>query len=430
MAVGATGVSARRLGVDLTPLRVSKQYRRLYIAGFITQLGGQATFITVPFQLRLLTHSPLLVGTLGLVELVPIVLFGLYGGVLADRLDRRRLILATEAASMATILVLFLNALTHHPQVWLIFLADAGVVAAGSLQGPSIGALNQSFVPHELQRSASTLGMIRSTSAAILGPAFGGLIVVAVGPSAAYLVNLVTFTASLALLVTLRADPRSAEAQVASFGGGLRYARSRPDLLGTYAVDLLAMAWAYPVVMLPFVAARYHVTYALSLLYLGLPVGALLATVTSGWTHRVRRYGRAIAAAATLWGLGIAFFGYATSLWLCFAGLVVGGGADAVSGIFRQTMWNESIAPDVRGRMAGVELISYAVGPTAGQFRAGVVAAWTTLRFSLTLGGLGCAGSVVAVTTGLRQMWRFDARTDVHVEAVRALRAGEPGPAA
>ena len=126
MAVGAARVSPRGLGVDLTPLRVSKQYRRLYIAGFITQLGGQATFITVPFQLRLLTHSPLLVGTLGLVELVPIVLFGLYGGVLADRLDRRRLILATEAASMATILVLFLNALTHHPQVWLIFLADAG----------------------------------------------------------------------------------------------------------------------------------------------------------------------------------------------------------------------------------------------------------------------------------------------------------------
>ena len=270
--------------------------------------------------------------------------------------------------------------------------------------------------------------MIRSTSAAILGPAIGGLIVVAVGPSAAYMINLVTFTASLALLVTLHADPRSAEAHVASFAGGLRYARSRPDLLGTYAVDLLAMAWAYPVVMLPFVAARYHVTYALSLLYLGLPVGALLATVTSGGPTACTATGARIAAAATLWGLGIAFFGYATSLWLCFAGTWSWAGADAVSGIFRQTMWNESIAPDVRGRMAGVELISYAVGPTAGQFRAGVVTAWTTLRVSLTFGGLGCAGSVVAVSTGLRQMWRFDARTDVNVEAVRALRSGETGP--
>jgi MFS family permease len=429
VALGAARVSPRRLGVDLTPLRVSKQYRRLYIAGFVTQLGAQATFVTVPFQLRNLTHSPLLVGTLGLVELVPIVFFGLYGGVLADRIDRRRLILVTEAASMATILILFFNSLAHHPQVWLIFVADTAIVAAGSLQQPSISALNQTLVPHELQRSASTLATFRYTGAAIVGPAFGGLIAVAIGPAAAYLVNLVTFTASLALLVTLHPDPRAISARVASFGAGLRYARARPDLMGTYAIDLLAMAWAYPVVMLPFVAARYHETYALSVLYLGLPIGALVATLTSSWSHRVYRYGRAVAAAAALWGLGIALFGYASSLWLAFVGLMIGGGADAVSGIFRSTMWNESISPEVRGRMAGVELISYAVGPTAGQFRAGVMAAWTTLRFSLTVGGLGCAGSVVAVSTGLKSMWRFDARTDVHVAEVRAERerdADEP----
>jgi len=419
-------VSPRRLGVDLAPLRISKQYRRLYVAGFITQLGGQATFVTVPFQLRNLTHSPLLVGTLGLVELAPIVLFGLYGGVLADRVDRRRLILITEAAAMATILVLLFNALAHHPQVWVIFLADTAIVATGSLQQPSIAALNQSLVPHDLQRAASTLSTIRYTTAAIVGPAFGGLVAVAVGPAAAYVVNLVTFTASLALLVTLRADPRIRAREAVSLGGGLRYARSRPDLMGTYVVDLLAMAWAYPVIMLPFVAARYHVTYALSVLYLGLPLGALVATLTSSWTHRVHHYGRAVVAAATLWGLGIALFGDVSSLWLALVGLMIGGGADAVSGIFRTTMWNESISPEVRGRMAGVELISYAVGPTAGQFRAGVTAAWTSLRVSLTLGGLGCAGSVAAVATGLTSMWRFDARTDPHVAEVRAQRAGAP----
>ncbi|MFI5052204.1 MAG: MFS transporter [Acidimicrobiales bacterium] len=418
-------MSPRRVGVDLTPLRVSKQYRRLYVAGFIAQLGGQATFVTVPFQLRNLTHSPLLVGTLGLVELVPIVLFGLYGGVLADRVDRRRMILATEVAAMVTILVLFANALAHHPQIWLIFVADTAIVATGSLQQPSIAALNQSLVPHDLQRAASTLATVKYTTAAIVGPAFGGLVAVAIGPAAAYLVNLVTFTGSLALLVTLRPDPRPAGAAKVSLGGGLRYARSRPDLMGTYTIDLLAMAWAYPVVMLPFVAARYHVTYALSVLYLGLPVGALVATLTSGWAHRVHHYGRAVVAAAALWGLGIALFGDATSLWWAFAGLMIGGGADAVSGIFRSTMWNESITPEVRGRMAGVELISYAVGPTAGQFRAGVMAAWTSLRFSLAVGGLGCTGSVAAAATGLRSMWRFDARTDPHVAEVRELRASE-----
>ena len=419
-----------RLGVDLTPLRVSAQYRRLYLAGFITFLGSQATFVTVPFQLRNLTHSPLTVGTLGLVELVPIIVFGLYGGVLADRLDRRRLIIVTEAVAMVAIGVLFANALARHPQVWIVFAADTLVVAAGSLQQPSLTALNQSLVPHELQRSAAALSMIRSTTAAIIGPAFGGLIAVAAGPAAGYVVNLVTFVASLALLVSLASTPTikaTSGTQVASLMEGLRYTRSRPDLVGTYVIDLLAMFLAYPIIMLPFVAARFHVTYALALLYCGLPVGALLATLTSAWTHRVHHYGRAVVVAAAAWGLGVALFGDASSLWLAFAGLAIGGGADAVSGIFRQSMWNESIAPEVRGRLAGVELLSYSIGPTAGQFRAGLMAAWTTLRFSLTFGGLACAGSVGLAALGLRRLWSFDARTDEHVAEVRELRAGESG---
>ncbi|MGH9020378.1 MAG: MFS transporter [Acidimicrobiales bacterium] len=417
-----------RLGVDLSPLCESRQYRRLYFAGLISQLGGQATYVTVPFQLKVLTHSPLEVGTLGLVEVVPIVVFGLYGGALADRLDRRRFIIATEVAAMAAIVVLFVNALAAHPLIWLIFVADALVVAAGSLQQPSITALNQTLVPHEMQRAASVLANVRYTSAAIVGPAFGGLVAVAVGPAAAYVVNLVTFAGSLALLVSLRPEGvnrRGVGRVTEGFADGLRYARSRPDLVGTYVVDLLAMVLAYPVIMLPFVAARFHETYALSVLYCGLPVGALVATLTSSWTRRVHRYGRAVALAAATWGVGVAFFGDSSSLWFAFLGLAVGGGADAVSGIFRQTMWNESIPPEVRGRMAGVELISYSVGPTAGQFRAGVMAAATTLRASLTLGGVACAGAEVLAGAGLRQMWRFDARTDVHVAEVRELRARE-----
>ena len=200
---------------------------------------------------------------------------------------------------------------------------------------------------------------------------------------------------------------------------------SRPDIVGTYIIDLLAMILAFPVVMLPFVAARFHETYALSLLYCGLPAGALIATLTSGWSRRIHRYGQAIVFAAALWGLGIALFGYSSSLWLVLLGLAVGGGADAISGIFRTTMWNESIPPEMRGRMAGIEMISYSLGPTAGQFRAGVMAAWTTLRFSLTFGGLACTGSVGAVALALPRLWSFDARTDPHVAEVREMRSGE-----
>jgi MFS family permease len=418
---------SRGIGVDLTPLRVSKQYRRLYIAGFVTALGSQATYVAVPFQLRLLTHSTLDVGSLGLAELLPLIVFGLYGGVLADRLNRRRLIISMEQVLMVSTAVLFVNALLPHPQAWILYV-DAFVAAgAGSLQRPSIEAMNQMFVPHDLQRAASTLANIRSTTASIIGPALGGFAAVEFGAGSVYLANLVTFSLSLILLYTLRATAASvpAEGDVAALRSGLRYVMSRPDIVGTYVIDLLAMILAFPVVMLPFVAARFHETYALPLLYCGIPAGALVATLTSGWSRAVRRYGRAIVVAAALWGLGIALFGYSSTLWLVFLGLAVGGGADAISGIFRTTMWNESIPPEMRGRMAGIEMISYSLGPTAGQFRAGVMAAWTTLRFSLTFGGLACTGSVGAVALALPRLWSFDARTDPHVAEVREMRSGE-----
>jgi len=421
-------VSPRRFGVDLSPLRRSTQYRRLYIAGLITSLGSQATYVTVPYQLKVLTQSPLAVGSLGLVELVPLVVLGLYGGVLADRLNRRRLIISMEVVLMLSTVVLVVNALLAHPLVWVLYV-DAFVVAgASSLQRPSIEALNQTFVAHDLQRSAAALANIRYSVASLVGPALGGLAAVTLGPATVYLANVVTFTASLAMLMSLHAtviDDVAVDGHMVALRAGLNYARSRPDILGTYVIDLLAMVLAFPVVMLPFVAAQFHETYALSLLYLGLPVGAMVATLVSGWTHRVHHYGRAVVAAASLWGLGIAVFGYSSTLWLAFVGLAIGGGADAISGIFRTAMWNESIPPDVRGRMAGIEMISYSLGPTAGQFRAGVMAAWTTLRFSLTFGGLASTGSIGAVAAALPGLWNFDARTDVHVRAVRELRAAE-----
>jgi len=416
------------LGVDLAPLRTSPQYRRLYVAGLVTALGSQATYVAVPFQLTQLTHSPFDVGALGLAEFAPLVLFGLYGGVLADRLNRRRLIIAMELFLMLTTGALALNATQARPMVWVLFANAALAASASSLQRPSIEALNQMLVSHELQRAASVLVNFRYYIASIIGPTIGGLIAVSAGPSWVYALNLVTFGFSLMLLFSLHltaASPKFEGGDMAALWSGLRYTISRPDIVGTYVIDLLAMILAFPVVMLPFVAERFHETYALALLYCGLPVGALVATLTSNWTRRIHRYGRAVVVAAALWGLGIALFGYSSSLWMVLLGLAIGGGADAISGIFRSTMWNESIAPEMRGRMAGIEMISYSLGPTAGQFRAGVMAAWTTLRFSLTFGGLACTGSVGVVAVALPSLWRFDARTDVNVATVRELRARE-----
>jgi MFS family permease len=391
-------------------------------------LGSMATYVAVPFQLKQLTHSTLAVGSIGLVELAPLVVFGLYGGVLADRLNRRRLIISMELTLMLSTALLVANALLTHPLTWILYFDAAIVAAASSLQTPSVSALNQVLVSADLQRSASVLANVSSTTASIIGPALGGLAAVAFGPGSVFFANIVTFTFSLTLLYRLKATPKPSvegESMTESMRDGLRYARSRPDIVGTYIIDLLAMILAFPVVMLPFVATRFHESYALSILYCGLPAGALIATLTSRWTRHVHHYGRAIVFAAAAWGLGIAVFGYSSSLWLVVLGLAVGGGADAVSGIFRNTMWNESIPPEVRGRMAGVEMISYSLGPTAGQFRAGVMAALTSLRFSLTVGGLACTGSVGIVGAALPSLWRFDARHDEHVREVRALRDAE-----
>jgi len=391
-------------------------------------LGSQATYVAAPFQLRQLTHSTLAVGSIGLVELAPLVVFGLYGGVLADRISRRRLIVTMEIVLMASTALLLGNALLARPFTGILYLDAAIVAGASSLQTPSVAAMNQVLVAPGLQRSASILSNVSSTTASIVGPALGGLAAVAFGPGSVYLANVITFAISLYLLSRLHAVPAPEnvpDSVMQSMRGGVRYARGRPDIVGTYIIDLLAMILAFPVVMLPFVAVRFHESYALSLLYCGLPFGALVATLTSRWTHHIHRYGRAIIAAAALWGLGIALFGASSILWLVLAGLVLAGGADSISGVFRNTMWNESIPPDVRGRMAGIEMISYSLGPTAGQFRAGVMAAWTSLRFSLTFGGLACTGSVAVVGAALPSLWRFDARTDVHVAEVRALREHE-----
>ena len=285
----------RHIGVDLTPLRVSREYRRLYVAGLITSLGSQATYVTIPFQLKQLTHSPLAVGALGLFELIPLVVFGLYGGVLADRLNRRRLIITMEGLLMLATAVVLVNAVVPHPQVWVLY-GDAFVAAAvSSLQRPSIEALNQAFVPHELQRAASTLANIRYSTASIIGPALGGLIAVAASPGFVYGANLVTFAVSLVLLSGLSRQlaPASAEdSDRAALRAGLAFLRSRPDIVGTYIIDLLAMTFAFPVAMLPFVAARFPETYALSLLYCGLPAGALVFTLLSGAGGSGRRRGR------------------------------------------------------------------------------------------------------------------------------------------
>jgi MFS family permease len=412
--------------MDFSPLR-QPQFRRLYAASFISFFGVSASYIAIPYQLKQLTNSPLAVGMMGLFEFVPLVLFGLYGGVLADLFNRRRLIITCEVLAAVATVGLVVNARTTHPSVAVLYLCDACTVAAGAMQRPAVEALKQIFVPHDGQRAAAALGGLLGNVTNIVGPAAAGLVCASAGPVWIYGANVVTFVGSIFLFVSLANTPRpeKRERHHLALREGLLYARTRPDILGSYMIDLLAMTLAYPVIMMPFVATRFSEHAALSILYLGLPVGALVATMTSSWTKSISHYGRAVVVAATGWGIGVAIFGAAPQLWLAVTGLVIAGGADQISAIFRQALWNESIPPTVRGRMAGVEFISYAVGPTAGQFRAGAMASRFGLTASLAGGGLAAGVSTWGAGRMVKEFWNFDRTRNDHVAEVARLRSAE-----
>jgi MFS family permease len=403
----------RELRIDGRPLR-RRDFRLLTASGVITMFGSFITIVAVPFQLKQLTGSYVAVGAVGVAELVPMVVFGLWGGAIADAADRRRVILWCEAAMAACTAGLLVNALLPHPAIWPLYLVAAAVAALDGLQRPSLDALIPRLVPREEMTAANALQGLRYQIGAIAGPAVGGALVVAAGVPAAYAIDALTFLASIALLFALRPVPPSEHAERPSLAGiarGARYAWSRPELLGTYFVDLAAMFLAMPMALFPFVADELHARWALGLLYGALPAGAMLVSLTSGWASRVHHHGRAVLIAAGVWGLAIAAFGAAPDIYTALGLLVVAGAADMVSGLFRSTIWNQTIPDHLRGRLAGIELLSYSIGPTAGQLRSGVMAGLTGLRPAIVSGGLLCVAAVAACTALMPGFTAYDERT-------------------
>src|SRR5215469_14762528 len=400
-------MSRPRLRADLTPLRESRDFRLLYTSRTVTALGTQATEVALLVQARQLTGSTFAVGLLGAVEVVPLMVFGLYGGVLADRFDRRRLMCWCEAALGVCATLLMLNAIARRPAVWPLYVVTALMMAAYSLQRPSLDASIPRVIPRDKITAASALMSMSQNVSVIVGTAVGGVLAAGPGPQLVYGLDTVSFVTSFCFLFLVRPLPAATGEQRPAGPGlhrildGLAYARGRPDLLGSYLADLAAMMLAYPNALFPFVAANLHAAWAVGLMFAAPSVGAIAVTMVSGWMSRVRRHGAAIAAAAAAWGLLITGFGLAPDIAAALACLVLAGAADMVSGIFRDTLWNQTIPDRLRGRMAGLELLSYGVGPSAGQIRAGAVAGVTSARFSLASGGLLCTGAVGLVCLAL-----------------------------
>jgi MFS family permease len=400
-----------RLAMDLSPLKKYRDFRLIFTAGLFSYFGSMITFVALPFQVKELTNSFWAVGLIGMVEIIPLTIFGLYGGVLADHVDRKKMIWFTEFGTLIATLVLFFNARRENPSVILLFVIAAIFAALSGLKRPSQEAILPRLVSHDDLPSASALMSLRWQFGGIVGPSVGGLLVATYGASAGYLVDCLTFAISLSLLARIKSVPpliaRTAPS-IQSLVEGIRYAFSRKDLLGTYFVDLAAMFLAMPMALFPFWADEIGAPWALGLFYSSITAGAVVVTIFSGWMRHYPKHGRAVVFGALGWGVAIAFAGNSNSLVIVITCLVIAGAFDQVSALFRGFIWNQSIPDELRGRLAGIEMLSYLLGPLGGQARAGGMAAMSSLRFSVVGGGMMCIGFVIAIAAVMPAFRNYD----------------------
>jgi MFS family permease len=409
---GSTEPRRRRLALDLSPLRL-RDFRLLYTAGGVSTFGSMITYVTIPFQVKELTHSPLAVGLLGLCELLPLLFMAFVGGALADYIDRRKLIIFSELAFTVLTALLLVNALAGHPQLWLLYVIAAVSASIDGVQRPAMDAIMPRLAPPEQMTAVSALNSLRWQIAQIGGPTLAGVLIASIDLSWVYAFDLATYVVSLGCLALIRAVPPPEAADRPSLRSvvtGIRYAKSRPELIGTYLIDINAMFFAFPQALFPFMADRYGGPAVLGLFYAAPAVGSLLVTLTSGWTARIHRHGLAVVLAAATWGLGIVVFGLAGSLWLAVLGLLLAGGADMISGLFRSTIWNQTIPDHLRGRLAGIEMLSYLTGPLLGQTRAGLSAKYLGNAGAVIWGGVLCVVGTAALAAALPAFLRYDGR--------------------
>jgi MFS family permease len=400
--------------MDIGPLRRHRDYRLLFAGQALSFFGAMVTYVALPFQLYQLTGSSLAVGLLSLAELGPLLVTAFVGGALADAVDRRRMLQLAELSLGLATAILFLNSLLNEPKAWVLFLVAPLMAALDGFQRPALDSMVPRLVTRDELVAASALDSFRGTVGMIAGPAVGGILIATIGLPATYGLDVATAAASVAALALMRAVPPPPDAEPPSLGSiveGMKYAWGRQELLGSYGVDIVAMFFGMPMALFPAIATKFGGAEVLGLLYAAPSVGALLASLTSGWAAHVHRHGLAIVFAAATWGVAITGFGFATNLPFALACLGAAGAADMISGIFRGTLWNQTIPDRLRGRLAGIEQVSYSSGPLLGNLESGVVASLTSVRASVVSGGILCVVGVGLFALALPAFRHYDARS-------------------
>lgn len=392
--------------IDTTPLRASRDFRRLWTGQAVSFFGSAITSAALPYQVFHQTGSTFAVGLLGAVQLGPLLLFGLVGGAFADSIDKRRLLLGVTATAMACSAALAINASLDHPQVWLLYVLGATASATFAVNFPVLRSLLPMLVSESLRPAAYALQSTYASFGMMAGPALGGLLIGLVGLASAYTVDVATYAIALLVFAGIAPAPPvpgSAEASTSSVLEGLRFLRGHSVIMSTFGIDLLAMVFGMPRALFPALTERLGggpVLYGL--LLSSVAAGAFLASLVSGWTIRVSRQGLAVLWCVTAWGTAIALAGVIRVPALVMVALAGAGAADMISGVYRSTI-TAAVTPDeLRGRVSGVEFAVYAGGPVVGDVEAGVVGGLFGVPFAIVSGGVACVVGAAVFATRVR----------------------------
>jgi len=404
----------RRLAVDVGPLRESPGFRRLWIGQSIAYVAWRMMLVLVPVQVYRLTGSTLDVGLVALVQFVPLVVFTVVGGALADTHDRRRLLIwSTAGMAVATAAFVGISA-AHVKSVAVVFVLGFLAWSSFSFGAGAVRSLTARLVPLEQLPAAAALNGLYNNLGLVVGPAIAGVLISAIGFAATYGVSLAGMLVSLAAAVRLPAVPPQEGAPSMTFGtvvDGFRYLRTQQLVLSFFLIDTIAMVLGMPGSLFPALAQHvFRDPASVGYLFAAPAVGAFVVSLLSGWAMRVRRQGRAIVLSVCGWGTAITAFGFTHTLWFALLLLGVAGAADQVSAIFRSTIVL-TVTPDhMRGRLGGIEFAQVASTPSLGNLEAGVVAQLTSLRFSIVSGGIGCIAGTIVVALLFPVLLRYDAR--------------------
>lgn len=400
--------------INLSPLKNNKEYRLLFLGQTVSFIGSMMSYVAIPYQIYQITQSSFQVGLLGAIQLIPLIIAGMYGGALADNMDRRKLLLISESALTICTGLLVINSLLPHPSVILLFIAAGLSSVFVGLHRPAMEAITPQIVSKEDYPAVAALGSLRYSIGAIAAPALGGWLIAQYGIPWTYGIDALTYLFSLVCLYRMKAviAPKSEKGvSLASIVDGLKYAIHNPVILGTYVVDIIAMIFAMPMALFPSLSVQWGGANAAGWLYAAIPIGALVISVLSGRFSHYKRYGAGVILSAVVWGVFIIALAFAGHLYIAVACLALAGAADAVSAIYRQTIWNESIPMDFRGRLAGLNMLSYMTGPMLGNARAGFVASVSSNDMSILSGGILCVLACLSMIWVLPKFWAYQSRS-------------------